>query len=90
MGIIEFVSNNYFSWDKCEKGLKCNKCHTTVERLYHPDKYKRIFCDVIINFSSFYFRDHDVINLKYALSIILKKKDTKLLKSANNIEEVLK
>lgn len=34
------------SWDKCEKGLKCNKCHTTVERLYHPDKYKRIFCDV--------------------------------------------
>jgi len=32
-------------WDKCEKGLKCNKCHTTVERLYHPDKYKRIFCD---------------------------------------------
>lgn len=35
-------------WDKCDKGLKCNKCHTTVERLYHPDKYKRIFCDVII------------------------------------------
>jgi hypothetical protein len=33
-------------WEKCEKGLKCNKCHTTVERLYHPDKYKRIFCDV--------------------------------------------
>lgn len=33
-------------WDKCERGLKCNKCHTTVERLYHPDKYKRIFCDV--------------------------------------------
>lgn len=32
-------------WDKCEKGLKCTKCHTTVERLYHPDKYKRIFCD---------------------------------------------
>jgi hypothetical protein len=35
-------------WDKCDKGLKCNKCHTTVERLYHPDKYKRIFCDVKI------------------------------------------
>lgn len=35
-------------WDKCDKGLKCNKCHTTVERLYHPDKYKRIFCDVMI------------------------------------------
>lgn len=35
-------------WDKCDKGLKCNKCHTTVERLYHPDKYKRIFCDVHI------------------------------------------
>jgi hypothetical protein len=32
-------------WDKCDKGLKCSKCHTTVERLYHPDKYKRIFCD---------------------------------------------
>ena len=26
-------------------GLKCSKCHTTVERLYHPDKYKRIECD---------------------------------------------
>lgn len=35
-----------YRWDKCDKGLKCNKCHTTVERLYHPDKYKRIFCDV--------------------------------------------
>lgn len=33
-------------WDKCSGGLKCNKCHTTVERLYHPDKYKRIYCDV--------------------------------------------
>ncbi len=32
-------------WDKCEKGIMCNKCHTTVERLYHPDKYKRIYCD---------------------------------------------
>jgi hypothetical protein len=42
------ISMNYFwdRWDKCERGLKCNKCHTTVERLYHPDKYKRIFCDV--------------------------------------------
>ena len=37
-----------YRWDKCDKGIKCNKCHTTVERLYHPDKYKRIFCDVYI------------------------------------------
>ena len=36
---------NGIGWDKCPKGLKCNKCHTTVERLYHPDKYKRIMCD---------------------------------------------
>ena len=41
------------SWDKCDKGLKCNKCHTTVERLYHPDKYKRIFCDVILHLNNF-------------------------------------
>lgn len=40
---------NIYRWDKCDKGLKCNKCHTTVERLYHPDKYKRIFCDVSFN-----------------------------------------
>ncbi len=32
-------------WDKCPNGLFCKKCHTTVERLYHPDKYKRINCD---------------------------------------------
>ena len=32
-------------WDTCPRGLKCGKCHTTVERLYHPDKYKRIMCD---------------------------------------------
>ena len=24
----------------CPNGILCNKCHTTVERLYHPDKYK--------------------------------------------------
>ncbi len=33
------------SWAQRPKGLKCPKCHTTVERLYHPDKYKRISCD---------------------------------------------
>lgn len=32
-------------WDACPLALKCPKCHTTVERLYHPDKYKRIQCD---------------------------------------------
>ncbi len=32
-------------WDKCPNGVLCPKCHTTVERLYHPDKYKRIYCD---------------------------------------------
>lgn len=32
-------------WEMCPNGLYCNKCHTTVERLYHPDKYKRILCD---------------------------------------------
>jgi hypothetical protein len=32
-------------WDLCPSGLRCGKCHTTVERLYHPDKYKRIQCD---------------------------------------------
>ena len=32
-------------WEQCPRGLLCNKCHTTVERLYHPDKYKRIYCD---------------------------------------------
>jgi hypothetical protein len=42
----KILINNFNSWDKCDKGLKCTKCHTTVERLYHPDKYKRIFCDV--------------------------------------------
>jgi len=32
-------------WEHCKNGIKCTKCHTTVERLYHPDKYKRISCD---------------------------------------------
>lgn len=36
---------NGVGWDKCPRGIKCSKCHTTVERLYHPDKYKRIMCD---------------------------------------------
>jgi len=36
---------NSQGWEMCPKGLFCNKCHTTVERLYHPDKYKRIYCD---------------------------------------------
>jgi len=34
-----------YSWELCPNGLLCNKSHTTVERLYHPDKYKRINCD---------------------------------------------
>jgi hypothetical protein len=34
-----------FSWELCPNGLLCDKSHTTVERLYHPDKYKRINCD---------------------------------------------
>lgn len=38
-------NNSEFGWELCPKGLLCNKCHTTVERLYHPDKYKRIYCD---------------------------------------------
>lgn len=32
-------------WDLCPRGLKCPKSHTSVERLYHPDKYKRVPCD---------------------------------------------
>ena len=36
---------NSLSWSKCKDGILCKKCHTTVERLYHPDKYKRVQCD---------------------------------------------
>ena len=36
---------NGIGWDQCQRGVKCNKCHSTVERLYHPEKYKRIECD---------------------------------------------
>jgi len=39
------VLQHSHSWDTCPKGLKCGKCHTMVERLYHPEKYKRIACD---------------------------------------------
>lgn len=38
-------SSSETGWESCPKGLNCNKCHTTVERLYHPDKYKRVYCD---------------------------------------------
>jgi hypothetical protein len=43
----EFLSNSNSErgWEQCPNGLLCNKCHTTIERLYHPDKYKRIYCD---------------------------------------------
>ena len=43
----EFLSNSNSDkgWELCPSGLLCNKCHTTIERLYHPDKYKRIYCD---------------------------------------------
>ena len=44
----KFVNNSKdseYSWEQCPKGLLCDKSHTTVERLYHPDKYKRVNCD---------------------------------------------
>ena len=37
--------NTDSGWEMCPNGILCNKCHTTVERLYHPDKYKRVNCD---------------------------------------------
>ena len=43
-----YMANNQnpdIGWEQCPDGLNCKKCHTTVERLYHPDKYKRINCD---------------------------------------------
>jgi hypothetical protein len=56
-----------------------------VERLYHPDKYKRIFCDVRIYVLNFLNRGPDAINLKYAPFIILKRSDSRLTKSARTI-----
>jgi hypothetical protein len=40
----EYMSSD-LGWELCPNGLFCAKSHTTVERLYHPDKYKRINCD---------------------------------------------
>ena len=71
-----------YRWDKCEKGLKCNKCHTTVERLYHPDKYKRIYCDVSFQ-PLIIYRGQDAINQIFVLSITPKKKKTKRQKNAS-------
>jgi hypothetical protein len=34
-----------YTWELCPNGLLCKKCHTTVEKLYHPDQYKRKNCD---------------------------------------------
>ena len=34
-----------YTWELCPEGLLCKKCHTTVEKLYHPDQYKRKNCD---------------------------------------------
>jgi hypothetical protein len=77
-----------FRWDKCENGLKCNKCHTTVERLYHPDKYKRIFCDV--RWESYNdFRDQGAISRKSVRFTIHKKKDNKLIENAKTTEDRL-
>lgn len=42
---MQINNTGEYGWEKCPKGLLCDKCHTTVERLYHPDKYKRINCD---------------------------------------------
>ena len=66
------------------------KCHTTVERLYHPDKYKRIFCDVghIIS-RLILFRGADATNLKYALSITRRRREHRLPKSAKSIGRML-
>lgn len=44
----EYVTNSkdsIYTWELCPKGLLCNKSHTAVEKLYHPDKYKRTNCD---------------------------------------------
>jgi hypothetical protein len=44
----EFVQNlttSEIGWELCPRGLFCPKCHTTVERLYHSEKYKRVYCD---------------------------------------------
>lgn len=43
--VIANNKNSEYSWELCPNGLLCPKAHTTVERLYHPDKYKRINCD---------------------------------------------
>ena len=29
----------------CPKGLLCNRAHTAIEKLYHPDSYKRKNCE---------------------------------------------
>ncbi len=38
----ESISNNQqnnleFTWEQCPNGLLCKKCHTAVEKLYHPE-----------------------------------------------------
>ena len=32
--------------EECAHGKMCENCHTTVERLYHPVKYKTLACEV--------------------------------------------
>jgi hypothetical protein len=40
-----FLKNKGESWENCPKGLECDKCHSTFERLYHPCKYKLVYCE---------------------------------------------
>ena len=38
--------------EECAKGKNCQLCHSTVERLYHPSKYKALACEV------YYYSEH--------------------------------
>ena len=35
-----------FSWENCSEGLHCQYSHSTFERLYHPQRYKIVCCEV--------------------------------------------
>ena len=42
---VALSPTNYEGWFICPNGILCKKCHTKVEKLYHPDNYKKISCD---------------------------------------------
>lgn len=74
-GLMDYSTDlcRFAETDKCAKGDKCRLSHSNVERLYHPDKYKKKFWDTFghevntCEYSNYWSFAHIVSEIKIEL-----------------------